>query len=498
MFKKILFVFSLLLLFHPALANPDPLQIPVVPYTLKNGMKFLIVKRPGAPVFTAYIRVKVGGGDEQPGKSGIAHMLEHMAFKGTPKIGTLDYAKEKKILDQIETVGVRLSELTRSGQDASPEAKKLRDQLKQLQKETEPLLVKDEFSRAFTKNGANNFNASTWKDMTSYYEELPSNKLELWAYLDSERLKNPVFREFYQERDVVLEERRTRVDNSPFGKNLEALHAAAFEKSPYKDPTIGYEKEVAALTATDLQNFYKIYYVPQNMVGAVVGDIDIERTKTILDRYFGTIPAGPTPPPVNFVEPPQVKERRVSVKFDARDEIMMGYHKPTLPNREDYVFDLIGEIFCEGRTSRLHQALVEKKKIAENVDCDSSSPGSRFDNLFFVYASALGNHTLSELEKAIDEEVEKLKNTPVTQEELERARNQITSERLFKMNSNLGLAEDLTYFEVIAGDWKYLLQHEEVLKTITPQEIQAVARKFLVNTNRTVSILSKNAPGGSS
>jgi predicted Zn-dependent peptidase len=440
--------------------------------------------------------VKVGGADEKQGKSGIAHMLEHMAFKGTPKIGTRNYEQEKKILEQIETVGVRLSELTRKGQDRSPEGLRLKDQLKQLQKETEPLLVKDEFSRAFTKNGASNFNATTSKDITSYFEELPINKLELWAYLDSERLGNPVFREFYQERDVVLEERRTRVDNSPFGKNLEALFASAYEKSPYKDPTIGYEKEVAALTATDLKNFYKTYYVPQNMVGAVVGDIDIDETKAILDRYFGKIPAGPNPPPIQFEEPPQLKERRLSVKFDARDQIMMGYHKPTLPHREDYVFDLISEVFCEGRTSRLHQALVEKKKIAQSVDCDSGSPGSRLDNLFFVYASALGNHTPAELEKAIDEEIEKLRNAPVSQEELERARNQITSDRLFKMNSNLGLAEALTYFEVTAGDWKYLLQHEEVLKTITPKEIQDVARKYLVNTNRTVSILSNNASGG--
>ena len=452
-----------------------------------------MVRRPGAPVFTGYIRVKVGGGDETPGKTGIAHMLEHMAFKGTKKIGTRDWVRESSLLDQIESVGVRLAELTRSGQGASPEADELRRRLKALQDQTDPFLVKDELSRAFTKNGASNFNATTSKDLTSYFVELPLSKMELWAYLDSERLKDPVFREFYQERDVVLEERRMRVDNSPFGKNLESLFSTAFEKSPYKDPTIGHEKDVSALTATDLKNFYKIYYVPQNMVGAVVGDIDIEQTKKILDRYFGSLPAGNTPPPVRFEEPPQKGERRVAVKYEARDQMMMGYHKPTLPRREDYVFDLIAEIFCEGRTSRLHQALVEKKKIAQSVDCDAGSPGARFDNLFFVYASALGSHSPQELEKAIDVEIERLKREPVTAEELERARNQIVSSRLFKMKSNLGLAEALTYFEAVAGDWRYLLKHEEVLKTIDPQEIQDVAKRYLNKDNRTVSILSKGA-----
>jgi predicted Zn-dependent peptidase len=488
--KKFFLIILLTVLFWVALkARAEPLEEKVIRYTLKNGMKFLLVKRSEAPVFAGYIRVKVGGADEKEGQSGIAHMLEHMAFKGTPRIGTKNFAQEKKILDQIETVGVRLAELTRQGLEKSEEATRLKAQLKQLQQLEDRYIVKEEFSRAFTKNGASEFNATTSKDLTSYFVELPSSKLELWAYLESERLKNSVFREFYQERDVVMEERRTRVDNSPFGKNYETLLAASFAASPYRTPTIGYEKEIATLTATELQKFYKKYYVPKNMLGAVVGDIDVDQTKKILEQYFGSIPSGPLPPAVEFHEPKQETLKQANVRFDARPQIMIGFHKPTLPQRDDFIFDLVDQILCEGRTSRLHENLIEKQKIAQTVDCDSGTPGSRFDNLFFIYASALGKHTPAELQRAIEGELEKMKSQPVGEDELKRARNQILADRFFRIDSNLGLAETLTYFEAIAGDWHYLLKHEEVIKTVTPKEIQAVAKKYFVNNNQTISIL---------
>jgi len=340
-------------------------------------------------------------------------------------------------------------------------------------------------------NGADNFNATTSTDLTSYFVELPTAKLELWAYLESERLRDPIFREFYQERDVVLEERRSRVEDSPFGKNFESFLGLAFEKSPYRRPTIGFAGDVAALTATDLQAFYKTYYVPGNMVGAIVGDIDIPATKALLEKYFGRIPPGTNPPALPEAEPPQKAEKRGFVPYEARPQIMIGYHKPTLPAREDYVFDLIGQILCEGRTSRLYRSLVEEKKIAQSVDCDAGTPGARLSNLFFIYASALGTTPPGRLEEAISAEIEKLKTTLVSDEELKRAINQLTAERVFKLESNTGLAESLSYFEAVAGDWRYFLRHEEVMKTISAEEIRQVAQKYFVNANRTVSVLAK-------
>src|SRR4030095_16912052 len=485
-----LFLLLCFLASPPLHASPS-LEDSVVTHQLSNGMKFLLVKRSGAPVFTSYLRVKVGGADEKDGYTGIAHMLEHMAFKGTSTIGTSNFSEEKKILDAIEVVGVKLSELTRSGKGDGPEAAELKKEMAKLQEKADRYVVKDELSRAFTMNGASNFNATTSTDMTSYFVELPTAKLELWAYLESERLRDPVFREFYQERDVVLEERRSRVEDSPFGRNFESFLGLAFEKSPYRRPTIGFTQDVAALTATDLKAFYKTYYVPSNMVGVLAGDLDIPATEALLDKYFGRIPAGNPPPVLKEVEPEQTQEKRGFVAYDARPQIMIGYHKPTLPSREDYVFDMIGQILCEGRTSRLHRALVEDHKLAQAVDCDAGTPGARLNNLFFIYVSALGSTSPAVLESAVYRKCEKLKNKWVSPEEMKRAVNQLIAERVFKLDSNTGLAESISYFESATGDWRYFLKHEDVIKTITAGEIREVARKYFVKTNRTVSVLAR-------
>ncbi len=486
-FKFLLIIFFLLGFSFSTFAFS--LEDHVVVANLSNGMKFILVRRPGAPVFAGYIQVKVGGVDESDGKTGIAHMLEHMAFKGTKQIGTTNYLAEKKILDQIEKVGIQLSALTRAREDQTDQANTLRKKLKELQDQQEQYIVKEEFSRAYTKNGASEFNATTSKDVTNYFVVLPSQQLELWAYLDSERLKDPVFREFYSERDVVMEERRMRIENSPFGKNYENLLETAFLKSPYHFPTIGYAEDVKALTATDLQNFYKTYYVPQNMVGAVVGDINIESTTKILEKYFGSIPQGSTPPPLAIEEPRSLKEKRSKVVFDARPNLMMAFHKPTFPDPEDAHFDLIYEVLCEGRTSRLHRALVEEKKIAQNIGCDSSTPGVRRNNLFMIYASPQGQASVADLEKAIEFEIGKLKTSPITSEELDRAKNHILSERMMGMQSNLGMAEMLVYFEGLAGDWRELLKREDILKSLKVDALQKTAQKYFTSENRTISIL---------
>lgn len=496
--KKLTFILSFIVFswLIPLHASVSMLEKNVHELKLANGMVFLLVPRKGAPVFTGYIRVKVGGADEKPNYSGIAHMLEHMAFKGTPRIGTRNYSAEKRVLEDIEKLGIRLAQLTRSQQGESDEAKKLKEQMKLLQAKAEAFVVKDEYARTFTENGGTEFNATTSKDLTSYFVSLPINKLELWAYLTSEALRNPVFREFYQERDVVMEERRMRVDDDPFGKNYEEFLKLAFEKSPYQDPTIGYAKDISALTATDLRNFYNTYYVPQNMVGAVVGDIDLARTEAILQRYFGSIPAGKNPPPLEVKEPEQTQARREVVEFDARPQIMIGYHKPTMPAQDDYVFDLIAQVMCEGRSSRLYKSLVQEQKIAQSVDCDTGTPGARLDNMLFIFATALGKHSPEELEKAIVAQIEKLQNQAVSAEDLTRAKNQLIAELVFKMSSNFGLAESLTYFQAAAGDWRYLVEHSDKLEKITPQEIERVARKYLVKSNQTISILKPSPKKG--
>ncbi len=491
MLRKILFILCFFLLAFPVQAARPSLQDQVQEFRLKNGMTFLLVRREGPPVFAGYIRVKVGGVDEIEGKTGIAHLLEHMAFKGTPTIGTKNYAEEKKVLAEIERVNRALQTETQKGKESSPEIQTLSKKLKELQKQAEAYGVKEEFSRIYNRNGASDLNATTSKDVTSYFVELPVSKLELWAYLESERLKHPVFREFYSERDVVQEERRMRVDNQPFGKNLELTLLKAYEKSPFRFPLIGYQKDIQNLSATDLAEFYKKYYVPSRMVGAVVGDIDIAQTKKILTQYFGNIPAGKEVAEIQDPEPVQKEEKRQMVSFEARPNIMIAFHKPTLPNREDYVFDLISQVLCEGRTSRFYKSLVIEKKMAQSVSCDSSTPGSRLSNLFFVYASPLGNYTTADVEKAIRKVLEDFKASPISEQEYQRALHQLSADLIFRMDSNSGLASDLTYAQAVAGDWRYLFKHLEILKQITPKEIQEVAQKYFVKSNSTVSVLSK-------
>ncbi len=488
MFKKTLFFLFVFSISTPLFAKTDFLETKVERYTLKNGMRFLLLSRQGAPVFTGYIRVNVGGADEHKGKTGIAHMLEHMAFKGTSKIGTKDFLKEKPLLEEIEKLGLKIVELKKNKEDPS-KIIELEKQQNELQKKQSELIIKDEFSRIYLQNGASNFNATTSKDLTSYFVELPNSKLELWAYLESQRLKDPVFREFYKERDVVMEERRMRVDDSPFGKNYENLLQTAFEGSSYQFPTIGYADEISMLTASDLKKFYELYYVPQNMVGAVIGDIDIAQTKKILDQYFGKITAGNKVPPPKNEKQIQSKEKRSLIKDEARSQLMMAYHKPNLPHKDDYVFDMINQILCAGRTSRLYVALVEKGRMASGVSCDSSTPGSRLPNLFWIYAAPLGKISAQKLEQVIEEEISKIIKKGVTQEEMERARNQLLSDQLFQLSSNLGLAEMLSYFEVVAGDWKYLLEYQKTIEQISSEQIQQVAAKYFSTQNKTVSIL---------
>jgi len=457
--------------------------------TLANGMKFLLLKREGPPVFSAYIRVKVGGIDEADGKTGIAHLLEHMAFKGNSEVGTKDYDSEKIILKQIEEVHEK--KLNAKGS----RRKALDNKMKDLLKEAGRYVVKEEFSKIYQRNGATGLNATTSQDLTSYFVTLPSNKLRLWAYMESQRLKDPVFREFYSERDVVGEERRMRVEDSPFGSLYEAFINLSFEKSPYRRPTIGYQVDIEKLSATDLKNFYEKYYVPKNMVVALVGNFDLEEVKGVVKEYFGPILDEELPPNPQVAEPEPQRPKRVVIRFDASPSLMFGYLKPNMPQDEDYVFDVLEQILCEGRTSRLYKDLVVKKRLVQSISCNPSTPGSRLYNLFFVYASIRKGHTPDEVLQAFDKVVASLESEGVSEKELKKAKKNILSQWFFSLQSNREIAEALSYFEAIAGTWKYILNHQEKIKSITEKDIQKVVVRYLQPQRRRVAIL-KPLKGG--
>jgi len=482
-------LFSLLLIFSNA--HSFTLGSRVHEYTLRNGLKVLLLERHQSPTISFYLRFKAGSVDEVSGKTGTAHLLEHMLFKGTRTLGTTDYRAERKLLEQIDQVGERLDAELRRTNTRPEQAAALKKELAQLQQEHRKLVVKDEIDSIYSRNGAVGLNASTGNDITTYEVSLPANKIELWARIDSDRLANPVFREFYSERDVVLEELRQSYESNPARILMAQFLSSAFMAHPYRVPIIGWKSDVQFLSKQDIESFFTTHYAPNNAVLAVVGDMRTEDTLKIIDRYFGSIPSREMPAQVISTEPAQIGERRIEVLLDAEPQVLIGYHKPTIPSFEDYVFDVIDALLSSGRTSRLYQSLIVKNKLATSVAAVNGLPGARYPNLFFIQAVPRPPHTCKEVAAAISEEIERLKREPVSQHELQKIKNQLQADFIRGLKSNEGLASQLSYFQSICNNWRYVEQQADVINKITPQDIQRSAQQYLDERNRTVAELVK-------
>jgi len=483
---------SLLLLLTLALpAQGAGLADKVKEHTLKNGMKLLMVERHGSPTVATWIRFRVGSVDERSDERGIAHLLEHMLFKGTTTLGTKDYAAEKPLLEKIEvTAQALLAEKAMRGKADAAKVAQLQQELDALEKEAGKYVIKDEFAEIYARNGGSGYNAFTSKDGTTYLINMPANKLELWAAIEADRMLNPVLREFYTERDVVMEERRRSYDASPDGKLWETFVAASYQVHPFGHPIIGWMSDIENLTRTKAEGFLKRYYAPNNAIVAVVGDIDPQAVIALLEKYFAAIPPSMAVPPVAVEEPPQQGERRVEIVGDANPELMIGFHKPTLPDADDYVFDVIDMVLADGRTSRLYKKLVVEQQLAADVGA-FSAPGHRYPNLFIVSVTPRAPHTVAEVEAAVYAEIEKLKNEPVTERELQQILNKMEYEEVRQMGSNGGLARNLTEYEAITGSWRYLIEHRQAVAKVTPVDVQRVAKKYLTRENRTVGFITK-------
>jgi predicted Zn-dependent peptidase len=358
-------------------------------------------------------------------------------------------------------------------------------------KEQKKLTVENELDRIYTENGAVGMNASTGQDLTTYHVSLPSNKIELWARIEADRMTNPVFREFYSERNVVMEERKQRVESDPDGKLYETFIATAFMTHPYRRPVIGWTSDIRFLGMDDLESFFKRYHAPNNTIIAVVGDFEPLNVLEIIEKYFGHIPRQDIPPSHLSEEPPQSGEKRIEVTLDASPQIIIGYHKPNMPAYDDYVFDILSFILSNGRTSRFYKHLVSEKRIAESVQAVNTIPGSRFPNLFVISGTPRQSQSNAELEASIYSEIERLKTEPVSEKELEKMKNQLRADFIRSLESNEGLAGNLSYFEAITGDYKYMINHIKMIEKITPGDIVRVARKYLTQENRTVAQLVK-------
>jgi len=456
---------------------------------LENGMKIFVYPRHSAPVFAGMIYVDAGSAEEEVGQTGLAHLLEHMAFKGTPWIGTKNWNAEREIQVKIEETGEALNRERQKGQPDERRVEELTKQLSELQKQAAEYIVPNEYDRIITQAGGQEVNATTDVDYTNYFMTVPANKLELWAMMESQRLMYPSWREFYQERDVVAEERRMRTEDSPVGKLYEEFISAAFRAHPYRNPTIGWMPDLYNLTVKKTDDFYKRWYVPENIVAVLVGDVNVDEVRTIMMKYFGTMPKKASPPKATTVEAPQVGEIRIQVEYDAQPQMVMAWHKPTFPEKDMYVFEVIQFLLSRnGRSSRLHERLVKRDAIAQSVEA-FTGPGDKYPNLFIAYVTPRAPHTCAEAEAAILDEIERLKREPIGEEELQRTRNQVQAEFLKELETNLGFARKLGYYFLASRDPDIIDNLRDEMQNVTPQDVQRVAQKYFTKTNRTVAEL---------
>ena len=487
----------------PAAVMAQDVQLNVIERSLRNGMKVLMVERHDKPTVSLYLQFKVGGVDDPKGRSGIAHLLEHMMFKGTKTYGTTNYKAEVPIMEQIDKIYAELeAELAQadspSEQMDADKVRRLQEQMHSLQTEQEKYVVTDELWQTYQRLGGVGLNASTGDDSTQYFVSLPSNQLEVWAMLEADRIANPVFREFYPERDVVHEERRMRTDTRPENLLWESFQATAFLAHSYRNPIIGWPSDLDRMTREEVLQYFKTYYAPNNAIAAIVGDIDPDRTFALMEKYFGPIPAQPIPPRNIAEEPPGRGERRVVVEADAQPRLYIGYLTPAIGHEDGFALDVLAQVWSGvgrgSRTGRLYKSLVLEKKLALDVDAGSSS--SLYPNLFVISATPAQGKAVEEVEKAIYEEMAKIETAPPTDEELIRVRNGVDASLIRSLRSNNGIARMLTSVEHLAGTWRYILTEREKLKAVTAEDVQQVAKKYFTVQNRTVGELRQKSGEG--
>jgi predicted Zn-dependent peptidase len=456
-------------------------------FTLPNGMRFLVLERHQAPVVSFDMFVNVGAVDDPPGQSSMAHMFEHMIGKGTRGVGTRNWQEEQTVLREIEQLYDKLeAERRRPASGDKTAVERLEKQLHETIEKANSYVEPNAFPRVIEESGGVGFNAGTSQDYTTYFYSLPSNKLELWFLLQSEWVRRPVLREFYKERDVVREERRMRVESSSQGRLMELMLGAAFLSHPYRN-LIGWAHEIESLRAKDAEEFFRKHYVPGNITMAVVGDVNTADVKRLAQRYFADIAAGPLPPPVVIDEPPQQGEKRVELRTEEQPVVIVGYRRPSQFDKDDPVFDVIQSILSSGRTGWLYQDLVRDKHISIGAGASTTFPGGKYENLFMVLSVPANGKTAEENEQALYGVLDRLKKNKVDDETLNRVKTKVRAGLIRQLDSNQGLASQLTFYQAFYGDWRKLFDSVREVEKVTAADVQRVAREYFVDTRRTVA-----------
>jgi predicted Zn-dependent peptidase len=491
--KRILWVtVALAAVTFPLSADTDSaaLEKRIVDHTLANGIKLLILERHFSPTVSIRMMFRTGSVDEVSGKTGLAHMFEHMMFKGTKTLGTKNYLAEVPLLQQIDELHQAIDREKEKGPQADQKRiGELIEEVRPVEEKANALVTVNEMWNLYEREGASTLNANTAPDYTQYMVDLPSNKIQLWAILDSDRVKHPVFRQFYQEREVVLEERRMRIDTNPEGKLYEEFVATAYQSHPYRNPTIGWASDIEHLYVSDLVDFYKKHYTPDALTIAIVGDVNPTDTIAMVERYFGDWRATASARITPSVEPPQTGERQTHVKFDAQPHVVLGFHIPGYPDPDQVVSYAVSHLLGTGTTSRLYKALVEKKQVVTSIETGQDYPGERYPSLFIVSAAARFPHSNQDVINAMEQELDRLKKEPIQPWELEKIRSAVEVGILDTLQTNAGMAGTLVYNQTVFGDWRYLLRFQKLIHDMTAQDLQNFAKKYFVKDNETIGVL---------
>ncbi len=481
-------------------------RVPVIEKQLTNGMRLLLVERHDEPSVAGGWVAHVGSSNERPGMTGIAHLFEHMMFKGTPTIGTKDYSKDlaiiseqERVRDQMRAEERKMRVLYRHGEiddllkpeNQTPRYRELEKEFNELIAQQRQILIKNEFDRIYTSQGGSRMNAFTTEDLTAYFINVPANKLELWMWMESERIWHPVFREFYAERDVVFEERRMRTDSTPLGKFEEELNAMFWESSPYSWPVVGWPSDIPAISKAEADQFYATFYAPQNITLMLVGDFRPEQAQALAEEYFERIPRGPRDAPdVVTLEVKQMAEKRMDAQADTNPQVDILWHTVPFEHKDSYALEILGQILST-RTGRLYKGLVLGNGVATSVYADQRS--QKWAGLFNAGGEAREGHTPQEVEQGIYDSLQKLKQEQVPAEELQKVKNNFAAAEYRRLTSNFPILMQLILNDG-EGDWHEINNAGPKIQAVTAADVQRVARTYFTQENRTVAIYTRK-PG---
>ena len=475
-------------------------KVPVQEIVLDNGMRLLLVPRKGDPNVAAGWVARVGSVNERPGITGLSHLFEHMMFKGTHAIGTKDIAENLKLIKEMDEVRAelrkeqqtlilkaRLGEIsdTKDPKHRSERHKELLAKFEELTKREKDLMVKDEFDRIYTTAGGSGMNAGTSNDFTVYFINVPANKLELWFWMESDRLRNPVFREFYSERDVVHEERRLRTDSTPTGKFNEQYESMFWQSSPYGWPVVGWPSDLEGITREEALDYFAINYAPNNLTACLVGDVDPARAKEFAQQYFGRLPRGPRPPePVRTSEMPQLAEKRMVAWAETVPQVRVRYHTVAEGHPDDFALEILGSLLS-GRTGRLYKSLVLQQSVANSAG--AGQDGRKYEGLFELTGVAKPGKTPEEVEQALYKEIERMQKELVDANELQKVKNQYAANNFRGIQSNFGLMVQLLLRDSNRG-WETINTDPARHQAVTPEDVRRVANTYFKPENRTIAI----------